>query len=124
MMQNMQQTEGFRVVGINYKKSDSAVRGLFAVNQDQYAALLAAARNFGVSDLFVVSTCNRTELYGFSASADQMAALICSVTSGDVNVFSDICYAKEGREAIQHLYHVAAGLDSQILGDYEILGQI
>ncbi len=123
-MQNTQQTEAFRVVGINYKKSDSAVRGLFAVNQDQYAALLAAARDFGVSDLFVVSTCNRTEMYGFSASADQMAALICSVTAGDANIFSDICYAKEGREAIQHLYHVAAGLDSQILGDYEILGQI
>ncbi len=119
-----QHTGGFRVVGINYKKSDAAVRGLFAVNQEQYARLLATAADFGISDFFILSTCNRTEIYGFADSDAQMINFICSVCAGDAETFTDISYSKCGTEAISHLYHVAAGLDSQILGDYEILGQI
>lgn len=118
------QTEVFRVVGINYKKSDASVRGLFAVNQEQYAKLLTTAKDFGVSDFFILSTCNRTEIYGFAASELQLIEFICSVCAGDSATFSGISYSKSGSEAITHLYHVAAGLDSQILGDYEILGQI
>jgi glutamyl-tRNA reductase len=119
--QNMQ---GFRVVGINYKKSDATVRGLFAVNQDQYSQLLATSGEYGISDFFVVSTCNRTEIYGFAESDDQLINFICSVCAGDAATFTSIAYTRSGIDAINHLYYVAAGLDSQILGDYEILGQI
>jgi glutamyl-tRNA reductase len=50
--------------------------------------------------------------------------LICSQTTGSKEVFTEIAYIKKGNEAIDHLFEVAAGLDSQILGDYEIVGQI
>ena len=54
----------FYVVGINYKKTDAALRGQFAISEEQYARLLALAPSHQLSELFVLSTCNRTEIYG------------------------------------------------------------
>lgn len=114
----------FWLVGINYKKSDAVVRGKFAINNEQYEAILNAAHNNGVPELFILSTCNRTEAYGFAPDAETLMALICSQTDGDLDTFQKIAYVKNGAEAMVHLFHVSAGLDSQILGDFEILGQI
>jgi len=114
----------FWSIGINYKKTDASLRGSFAVNNEQYEQLLTAAPEYGLSEFFILSTCNRTEIYGFASSPRQLSSLICSVTAGDEQTFNEICYVKNARQAIEHLFHVAAGLDSQILGDYEILGQI
>lgn len=116
--------EEFRIVGVNYKKSDAAVRGLFAVNQEQYSRLVATAADYGVSDFFILSTCNRTEIYGFAESDEHMMLFVSSVCAGDAATFASMSYTQSGIAAITHLYHVASGLDSQILGDYEILGQI
>lgn len=113
----------FWVVGINYKKSDAAIRGRFAINSDQYSAILSIAGFNGIHELFVLSTCNRTEIYGIAESSEQFLELIAS--QSDVKeILSDLVYTKCGYDAINHLFQVAAGLDSQILGDYEILGQI
>lgn len=114
----------FHIVGINYKKTDAAIRGLFAINQEQYDQLLCEARAAGVNDLFVLSTCNRTEIYGFATSTDILMELLCKVSHGNMQVFKQIAYHKSGEGAVRHLYHVGTGLDSQILGDYEIIGQI
>jgi glutamyl-tRNA reductase len=114
----------FCIAGINYKKTDADVRGQFAVNNDQYARLLQQARTAGLTELFVVSTCNRTEIYGFAQEPQQLIHLLCSVTEGSEETFNKLAYVKKGKEAVQHLMDVGAGLDSQILGDYEIVGQI
>jgi glutamyl-tRNA reductase len=114
----------FYIAGINYKKSDAVIRGQFAVSNDQYATLLSKAPDFGLHELFVLSTCNRTEIYGFAESADQLINLLCSQTEGSAATFTELAYIKNGLDAIEHLFSVAAGLDSQILGDYEIVGQI
>jgi glutamyl-tRNA reductase len=114
----------FYVVGINYKKTDAAIRGQFAISDEQYAQLLTLAPSHQLSELFILSTCNRTEIYGFADSDRQLAELLCSATEGDYAAFLDISYIKRGTEAIDHLFLVGAGIDSQILGDYEIVGQI
>jgi glutamyl-tRNA reductase len=119
-----QKIENFWVVGINYKKTDASVRGLFAVNEEQYKQLLSEAPKQGLTDLFVVSTCNRTEIYGFAENAQVLVNLLASVCYGSVQEFERISYSKNGDAAIGHLFNVASGLDSQILGDYDILGQI
>ena len=116
--------EQFHIVGINYKKTDTAIRGQFALNNEGYANLLMKAQGQGLNSLFVVSTCNRTEIYGIAPSADLLTDLLCSETEGDVDTFQSLAYHKKGKEAIEHYFHVACGLDSQILGDYEIVGQI
>lgn len=114
----------FFIVGINYKKTDASIRGQFAINGDQYEALLQTAKATGLNELFVLSTCNRTEIYGFAHQASQLISLLCTQTAGSAETFSKLAYTKSGTAAIEHLYAVAAGLDSQILGDYEIVGQI
>lgn len=114
----------FFIAGINYKKSDATTRGQYAINSDQYAALLSLAPQFGIKELFVLSTCNRTEIYGFAEDAISLCKLLCTQTQGSLNNFIEMAYVKNGKEAIEHLFEVAAGLDSQILGDYEIIGQI
>lgn len=114
----------FFIVGINYKKTDASTRGLFSVNNDQYEQIIAEAPIFGVSQLFVLSTCNRTEIYGFAQHSAELAMLLCNHTEGCVADFIEKSYVRSGEQAIEHLFHVASGLDSQILGDYEIVGQI
>lgn len=114
----------FYVVGINYKKTDAAIRGQFAVSEEQYAHLLTLAPSHQLSEFFILSTCNRTEIYGFADSARRLAGLLCSATEGNYESFLGMSYVKRGTEAIDHLFLVGAGIDSQILGDYEIVGQI
>lgn len=114
----------FFVAGINYKKSDAAVRGQFSVNTDQYQQLTQLAAQHRVQHFFVLSTCNRTEMYGFAEQIDDFNQLLCAVTQGSLEDFRKMAYQKSGIDAIEHLFNVAAGLDSQILGDYEIVGQL
>ena len=114
----------FFVAGINYKKTDTRIRGSFAIGSEQYAQILQNAPLFGVHDLFVLSTCNRSEIYGLAENPQQLVRLLCSVTEGTADLFNELAYCKQGLKAIHHLFDVAAGLDSQILGDYEIVGQI
>jgi glutamyl-tRNA reductase len=114
----------FFAIGINYRKSNAATRGLFTITAEQYNHILDRARPAGFTDVFVLSTCNRTEIYGFAETSDQLIGLLCSETQGDSQAFLERCYIKNGKDAIQHLFEVGAGLDSQILGDYEIVGQL
>ncbi len=114
----------FYLAGINYKKSDAALRGQFAINEIQYASILSLAPSFGISELFILSTCNRTEIYGFAEDQQQLINLLCTQTEGEASVFTKKAYTRKGAAAIEHLFSVAAGLDSQILGDYEIVGQL
>ncbi|HLK29571.1 MAG TPA: glutamyl-tRNA reductase [Puia sp.] len=114
----------FFIAGINYKKADATIRGQFSINNDQYQQILSLAPSFGINELFILSTCNRTEIYGFAENISQLIDLLCTQTKTTKEVFINSSYIKNGMDAIEHLFNVAAGLDSQILGDYEIVGQI
>ena len=114
----------FFVAGINYKKTDAGIRGDFAINPDQYAMILSNAAQIGLKELFVLSTCNRTEIYGLAPDADTLIQLLCAATVGNTETFLERCYIKKDTTALQHIFEVGAGLDSQILGDYEIVGQM
>ncbi|MCM5530197.1 glutamyl-tRNA reductase [Parasegetibacter sp. NRK P23] len=114
----------FYVAGINYKKTDAAVRGRFAVNEEQYERILFKAKTMGIREVFILSTCNRTEIYGVAENIEDLAQLLCSETAGDYQLFTQLAYLRTGEDAINHIFRVASGLDSQILGDYEIVGQL
>ncbi|WP_207495969.1 glutamyl-tRNA reductase [Aridibaculum aurantiacum] len=114
----------FFIAGINYKKTDASIRGQFAINSDQYKKILAIASSRNMAEFFILSTCNRTEIYGFAEDATKLVELLCSETEGSLDTFNKLCYIKQGQHAVQHLFEVGAGLESQILGDYEIIGQI
>jgi len=114
----------FCIAGINYKKTDASRRGGFAIGSDQYNEILELAPQYGLQELFILSTCNRTEIYGITDNVQQLVALLCTQTAGSAATFNEMAYIKKGAQAVEHLFDVAAGLDSQILGDYEIIGQL
>jgi len=114
----------FFVAGINYKKTDGEMRGQFAINTEQYAEVINVAHGYNTESFFILSTCNRTEIYGFADDAEYLIRLLCSCTAGNKKTFKKLAYIKNGRDAAEHLFKVGAGLDSQILGDYEIIGQL
>ncbi len=114
----------FFIAGINYKKTDACIRGQYAINHEQYEKILAIAASRNLSEFFILSTCNRTEIYGFAEDASQLVELLCAETAGDLETFNTLAYIKQGTRAVQHLFEVGAGLESQILGDYEIIGQL
>lgn len=114
----------FCVAGINYQKADAATRGMFSVTASQLELIVANAKQKNITSLMVVSTCNRTEIYGYADSPMDLIDLLTEQTKGSKGEFFQFGYIKNGEPALNHLYQVAAGLDSQILGDYEILGQL
>jgi glutamyl-tRNA reductase len=114
----------FHVIGLSYKKADAEVRGHFSISEDAQEQILKSAKTSGVEALIVISTCNRTELYGFAQHPKQLIQLLCQHTQGSVAEFENVSYIHEGDHAIQHLFKVGTGLDSQILGDFEIIGQL
>ena len=114
----------FYIAGINYRKSDASIRGHFAISNEHYTTLLSSSTQHQIDEFFVLSTCNRTEIYGVATSPNNLIDLLCTETVGDVATFKKMAYVKRGYDAIEHLFNVAAGLDSQILGDYEIVGQL
>lgn len=124
MVSSLKSISDFYIVGINHRNTDAGTRGSFAVNAEQYNKLLDLAKGNDIDEFFVLSTCNRTEIYGIASSAKHLASFLCSETSGSLETFSRHAYYKQGKAAIEHLLQVSAGLDSQILGDYEIISQI
>lgn len=114
----------FCIAGINYRKSDINIRGKFSLSQEQCEFLLKETISKQIPGAFVLSTCNRTEIYGISQQPRELIDLLCLHTQGTVHDFIEHGYTWQGLSAVEHLFKVSAGLDSQIIGDYEILSQI
>ncbi|MBS9783046.1 MAG: glutamyl-tRNA reductase [Pasteurella sp.] len=111
-------------VGINYTKADTHIRGLFSISKENQIALLQEAKKRNIEALFVVSTCNRTEIMGFVNNPYELISLLVKFCKGDVETFSKVASIYKGEEASLHLFKTAMGLNSQILGDHEIIGQL
>jgi glutamyl-tRNA reductase len=114
----------FYTIGLNYKKADAALRGRFSMKESQMISLLENAKDQGIDGILATSTCNRTELHGFAQHPFQLIKLLCDHTKGTVEEFQEVAYVYKNNDAIGHLFKVGTGLDSQILGDFEIISQI
>ncbi len=114
----------FYTVGLSYKKANADVRGKFSLEPASMERLLLEAKDQGVDGLLIFSTCNRTELHGFAQHPFQLIKLLCDHSDGTVEEFQEVAYVLKNYEAIDHLFKVGTGLDSQILGDFEIIGQL
>lgn len=114
----------FYAVGLSYKKADAEVRGKFSLDVPAIDHILDKAKEIGIDGLLAISTCNRTELYGFAQHPYQLIKLLCDETHGTVEEFQEVAYVYKNHDAISHMFKVGTGLDSQILGDFEIISQI
>lgn len=121
---NISKHPSFYTVGLNYKKADAELRGKFSLSSDSMSALLENAKTEGIDGLLVTSTCNRTELHGFAQHPFQLIKMLCDHTEGSIEEFQEVAYVHKNNDAIGHLFRVGTGLDSQILGDFEIISQI
>ena len=114
----------FYAIGLSYKKADATLRGLFAIDQAARTLVLQQAKNEGIEHLLLSSTCNRTEIYGFAEHPYQLIKLLCDNSKGSVQAFQEVGYIYKNKEAVHHMFRVGTGLDSQILGDFEIISQL
>ena len=121
---NMSRGTTFYAIGLSYKKADAQVRGHFSLDESSKRAVLEQAKQSGIESLIVTSTCNRTEIYGFAEHPFQLIQLLCDNTKGTVEEFQQVAYVYKNKDAISHLFRVGSGLDSQILGDFEIISQL
>lgn len=114
----------FYVIGLNYQKADAEMRGKFSLNDAAKTAVFDQANETGIASLIIISTCNRTELYGFAQHPFELIKLLCDNSNGSIEDFQKVAYVHKNMEAISHMFRVGTGLDSQILGDFEIISQI
>lgn len=121
---NLSKHQTFYAVGLSYKKADAETRGKFSLGNEAKSVVLQQAKSEGISSLIVTSTCNRTEIYGFAEHPFQLIKLLCDNSLGSVEEFQKVGFVHKNQEAIKHIFRVGCGLDSQILGDFEIIGQI
>ena len=109
---------------VNYKTANIDLRVKFSVNDTQHHALFLEAQKQKIKDLIVVNTCNRTELYAWVPDSKILINLLCDHSDGNKKSFEQIGYILKGEDGINHVFRVGTGLESQILGDFEIISQI
>lgn len=118
---------GLLALGINHKTASLDLREKVAFTPEALdAALRAGLREAGLSELAILSTCNRTEFYA-QLSAESGAALMGWLARHRHLALDEIAgsiYQYENEEAVRHMMRVAAGLDSMVLGEPQILGQM
>ena len=114
----------FYAIGLSYKKADAEIRGKFSLDDTAKTNLLVQAKSNGIESLIITSTCNRTEIYGFAQHPFQLIHLLCENSLGTVEEFQKYAYVYKQKEALYHMFRVGTGLDSQILGDFEIIAQL
>ncbi|QVY67005.1 glutamyl-tRNA reductase [Polaribacter sp. Q13] len=116
--------EHFYNIGVSYKKADAKTRGKFSLSKENQTSLLQLSKERGYKGIFIISTCNRTEISGFAERPCQLIELLCEFSEGTIQEFAKVSNVYKNQEAIQQLFRIGTGLESQILGDYEIVGQL
>ena len=116
-----------QLFGINHKTTKLSERELFIINdsnQEDFKNFFDSSFNDSIESFFALSTCNRTEVYVYGASLNitQIAKKTLNSLAQAITLNDDLYFFK-GNEAIEHMCYVASGLDSQVLGEQEILGQ-
>src|ERR1041384_6761379 len=110
------------VIGISFKNADVAVRSAFSIPEEKQGICYDLAKSYNFKDFVVLSTCNRTEIYG-NGSIEHAENIITTVCNQSKSLLDNFKFVKTADAALSHIFYVASGLDSQILGDYQILGQ-
>src|SRR5271163_324201 len=115
----------FSILGINHKTAPVALREKVAFSEERLLAALRTLRQeAGVAEVVILSTCNRTEVYwAGSASGAELSQWLERHHGNNLNLASSL-YVHQEQRAIEHAFSVASGLDSMVLGEPQILGQL
>ncbi len=115
----------FNILGINHRTAPVALREKVAFNEDRLvAALRTLLQENGVAEVVILSTCNRTEVYwAGSASGAELSHWLERHHGNNLDLGSSV-YVHQEQRAVEHAFSVASGLDSMVLGEAQILGQL
>lgn len=115
----------FNILGLNHKTAPVALREKLAFDEDRLLAALHALRQErGVAEVVILSTCNRTEVYwAGSASGTELSQWLERHHDSRLDLAANL-YVHQEQRAVEHAFNVASGLDSMVLGEAQILGQL
>jgi len=122
-MNSQKRIKQFTVLGISHHSAPVEVRESFALSSKQIQEVHEALKPH-MKGGFVLSTCNRTEIYCISSTPDLILETWKNYSKASSASFEKYMYSYSGKEAIDYLFKVGNGLDSQILGDFQIIGQL
>ena len=115
----------FFALGVNHQTASVELREQIAFNPEKLTQLLEQqGQNQDLNEMVVVSTCNRTEVYAMSENSDMVLNWLAQANGIDVKQLLNHVYRYENAQAVTHLMRVASGLDSLMLGEPQILGQV
>ncbi|MGB3550268.1 MAG: glutamyl-tRNA reductase [Candidatus Binatus sp.] len=118
------------IVGINHRSAAVGLRERLAFAEDEIAAALGRLRDSSpaVLEAALISTCNRVEVVGVASdtvrAADETLTFLAADRKVAHGAFADVIYSSAGRDAARHLFRVGASLDSMVVGEPQILGQL
>ncbi len=115
----------FNILGINHRTAPVALREKVAFSEERLLTALRALREqVGVAEVVILSTCNRTEVYwAGSASGAELSKWLERHHGNNLDLASSL-YVHQEQRAVEHAFSVASGLDSMVLGEAQILGQL
>ncbi|MHB1443804.1 MAG: glutamyl-tRNA reductase [Candidatus Humimicrobiaceae bacterium] len=117
------------VSGINYKTTPLEIREMLSFNNEGQRLALGKIYDLPcIDECAILSTCNRTEVYVYSESCSfdngKVEEMLCEIKGLNIYNFKKYFYFYNGAKAVKHLLKVASGLDSAVLGEDQILGQV
>ena len=117
------------VAGLSHKNAPVALRELLAVEEDKLRELLHDLQSSDVlREVMVLSTCNRVEVYGVAEAPGEARALafrsLCRHRGVDLGTVEPLLYTHVDADAVRHAFRVSASLDSMMIGEPQILGQV
>lgn len=114
----------FYMIGLDHYRTPVDIREQFSLDQTQASHLIYDYKQHGGDAIMILSTCNRTEIYAFANCPRLLIERFCYHTGQSSKTFTQYQNILQNREAIEHLFRVGSGMESKILGDFEIIGQI
>ena len=112
------------LIGVNHRTAPIEIREKLAFSSAEHVPMLRAIRDATATEAALISTCNRTEVYVVDANGKSVALIRDLFTARLGQDAARYLYVRHDREAVAHLFRVASGLDSMILGESQIQGQV
>ena len=116
------------LLGMSHKTAPIDVREKFSLNDEKLTKLTESAERLGIDEIVYISTCNRVEIYFTSdkpaESIEYLTTILSELSSIPLNKLQKILYKKISKDAVLHLFTVTSSLDSMVLGENEIVGQV
>ncbi len=114
----------FITVGISHWKSPVDIREKFSIKNKKNKLLIQEAKKIGIKSIFILSTCNRTQIFANNANPHTLKKLLINYSKGNDAEFKKFGFVIKNQDAINNLFEISTGIDSQILGDMQIFSQV